>query len=278
MPDQPVSAPIVPVVLGDLRFDIEVHTAYDRYITADIAQHGVWEPFETSVFRALCEPGGFVVDIGANIGWYSLIASACVGSGGRVVALEPEDRNYRLLVRNLARNAATNVDARRVAAGAHIGTRPLFLSTENRGDHRLFAGEEVRATETIEVVTLDALLAESPIAPTLVKCDTQGSEWAVVQGVEVARINCARCAWIMEFWPYGLNGMGARPDDLVRWFASAGYRFFEVSEGNPRLVPTTPDALMQRVATDLTVTSQMFINVLLIHPADPRWPKLGAFQ
>ncbi len=51
-------SPVVPIDLGDLRFEIEIHPSGDRYISADIRRHRCWEPFETRVFRALCEPGG----------------------------------------------------------------------------------------------------------------------------------------------------------------------------------------------------------------------------
>ena len=132
-----------------------------------------------------------------------------------MVALEPEEANYQVLLRNLARNAVTNVEARRVAVGDRPGTMPLYLSDDNRGDHRLFEGLESRDAQTIEVTTLDAILAGIATGLTLIKCDTQGSEWSVVQGMDPTRFDASRCAWIVEFWPYGLDGTGRVP---VTWW------------------------------------------------------------
>ncbi|MGB5583898.1 MAG: FkbM family methyltransferase, partial [Gammaproteobacteria bacterium] len=86
--------------MGDFKF--HVHRAYDKYISGDLIRDNIWEPFETEVFRRLCKPGDFVVDIGANIGWYSVIASRLLGSSGRVLSIEPDSSNLQLLRTNLA--------------------------------------------------------------------------------------------------------------------------------------------------------------------------------
>ncbi len=215
-----------------------------------------------------------MIDVGANIGWYSLVASLDVGAGGHVVAFEPEAANFALLSRNLERNGATNVVPRQVALGSETGTAPLFLSDDNRGDHRLFEGDAPRRATSIPVTTLDDVIADLPCVPTVVKCDTQGSEWAVVQGLRNARFDAVACCWIIEFWPHGLTGMGADPGRLLQWFDRYGYLMFEVSEGNPKLVATDSGRLMGRVQGDLSASSQLFINLLLIHPRDPRLGRL----
>lgn len=269
--------PIIEIDLDEIHFAIEIHTRLDRYISVEIGQQRVWEPFETRVFQALCELGGCVIDIGANLGWYSLIASARVGHEGKVLALEPEQINFELLTRNIVRNGASNVITKRVAVGNSRGMSQLFLSEDNLGDHRLFEGKAKRRSTSIEVTTLNELIDGLECQPTLIKCDTQGSELAVVQGLDGNRFDPVTCSWIVEFWPHGLAGMDSDPEQLLRWFDNYGYQFYEVSEGNPRLVKCDSARLMHRVNTDLNQQSQMFINLLLIHPTDDRYSKIGQF-
>ena len=268
---------LVDIDFEGLRFSIELQAGIDRYISVDIERDKVWEPFETRVFKALCRSSSTVIDIGANIGWYSLVASSCVGPDGLILALEPEPHNFSLLRRNLARNRVGNVIARQVAVTDKTGSGSLFLSRENMGDHRLIDGGESRSATPVELVRLDDLIQTMGRSPTLVKSDTQGSEWNIVQGVGPGSLDPKLCCWLVEFWPHGLAGMNAEPSGLLDWFFSRGYRFYELSEANPRLVETNPEKLLHRANTDLSKESLGFINLLLIHPADSRIAEISKF-
>ena len=62
----------------------------DAYLTQVVLTSGTYESEETRLFRSECRPGDTVVDVGANVGWYTVIASKLVGKGGKVVAFEPD--------------------------------------------------------------------------------------------------------------------------------------------------------------------------------------------
>ena len=83
---------------------LRVHAVEDRHISHSIREKGCWEPFETALFQQFIGVGDSVVDAGANLGYFSVLASALVGEQGRVVAFEPEPRNAALLRDNLALN------------------------------------------------------------------------------------------------------------------------------------------------------------------------------
>src|SRR5580658_6921217 len=121
---------------------IEVHSAPDRYISSQIVQSGEWEPFETQIVQCFLRPGDVFVDIGANIGWYTIVAASIVGCDGHVYAFEPARDNFELAARNLILNDLQNVTLEQMAVTDRAGTDLLFLSTENLGDHRLFASDE----------------------------------------------------------------------------------------------------------------------------------------
>src|SRR5689334_11771369 len=83
-------------------FKFAIHADSDQFISLDIARDGVWEPFETRIFSCMCRPGDTVLDLGANIGWYSVLAAKILGGAGHVLAFEPDATNARLLEINAA--------------------------------------------------------------------------------------------------------------------------------------------------------------------------------
>ena len=94
--------------------------AADAAVTPGLRSGGS-EPHLTKVFERYCRPGMTVVDVGANLGYYSLLASRLVGDSGRVVALEPNSENCRLLLSSLRLNGSTNVELLPVAADVASG-------------------------------------------------------------------------------------------------------------------------------------------------------------
>lgn len=253
-------------------FPFHVHRGLDQYISGDLLRQQIWEPFETEVFRRLCTPGDFVVDIGANIGWYAVIASRLVGATGRVLALEPDAANLRLLQKNIATAAgAGKVDVLNVALGERVTRAKFFLSASNLGDHRLFDDGEARRTVMVPVQTLDALLADRAVQPTLLKSDTQGSEARIIRGARTLFATGWRPVLLLEFWPYGLTHSGDDPLDLWQYILTLGYNVCEVSEGHPRLVRLTDERLRTRLGSDLSPESMRFINLLCIPQDSPRW-------
>ena len=99
-------------------FRFEIHKKFDQFISFTLARDKVWEPFESSVFLGLLRAGDFVVDIGANIGWYSVLAARIVGATGRVWSYEPDPENYDILNRNVNRCGSGTI---RTVRAAQIG-------------------------------------------------------------------------------------------------------------------------------------------------------------
>ena len=90
--------------------------ASDNVIGKSLRLYGEWAEHELSILRTLIPEGSTVVDVGANLGYFSLLAAKLVGPTGRVVALEPNSENCRLLLSSLRLNGTTNVDLLPVAA------------------------------------------------------------------------------------------------------------------------------------------------------------------
>jgi FkbM family methyltransferase len=145
-------------------------------------------PAETAALRASLPNGGTFVDVGANWGYFTLVAAHAVGSAGRVVALEPDPRMHAELAANLARNGIRNVTALAVAAADRAGEATLSGYAEadrNRGVSSLVAAPAGDAPSfAVRTAPLDDLLDELGIgAVDLVKIDVEGAEELVVRGM-----------------------------------------------------------------------------------------------
>jgi len=129
--------------------------------------------------------GDTVIDVGANIGCFSVLAARVVGPKGRVIALEPEESTYRQLVRNIELNQLRNVIALKLAVGAECGSIKLHSAS-----NRLFSsfytsvnGQAVAGVEQeVEVVTLAELMAaQGVLGCDYLKLDCEGAEHDIVR-------------------------------------------------------------------------------------------------
>ena len=170
-------------------------------ITAELLLKGTWESYTTEVVRQLLQEDMVAVDIGANIGYYSLLAASLVGKTGKVYAFEPEPHNYTLLIRNINANGYMNIEAHQKAVSCSSGKMALYLGTQS-GTHSLFG---VRGTTTesvmVDLVSLDEFFKESKKNVDVIKVDVQGAEMDVLLGMQKV-IKCNdQLKLITEFEP-----------------------------------------------------------------------------
>ena len=173
----------------------------DRYIGQRVALEK-YEPYETQLILRQTKIGDTVVDVGANIGYYTVLLADKVGKNGKVYAFEPDKTNFEILVKNIKENNLENVVAINAAVGKEEGELKLHKSEENFGDHKLYedkptlpslkkGGKTVitlEDTETVKVVNLDKYFGNEKID--LLKIDTQGWEPEVIEGaIELIKKN-----------------------------------------------------------------------------------------
>lgn len=175
-------------------------------------------------------PGGCFYDVGAHIGYYSLLAARLVGRQGRAVAFEPDPINAAALQENLSRNNLHQVEVIPAAVWNVSGQvkfqRSSALSPEvssRRGKVAGPAGEGLGAgLIESEAVTLDAFAQNHPV-PTMIKIDVEGAEAEVLQGAQ-RLISQARPIWLievhhqqaMDFLEENFRQNGYRTDWLAR--------------------------------------------------------------
>ncbi len=115
----------------------------DRYIGQRVAL-GKYEPYETQLILRQTKIGDTVVDVGANIGYYTLLLANKVGKTGKVYAFEPDKINFEILAKNVKENNLENVVMINAAVGKKEGKLKLHRSEENFGDHKLLLKNSIR--------------------------------------------------------------------------------------------------------------------------------------
>jgi len=182
---------------------------------------GDYETEKAELFARHVKPGGIVYDVGANVGFYALIAARVVGPTGRVVAFEPSPRNLAFLRENLSLNSITNVKVLD------------FAVSDSEGETRFFVGNDPRVSKvtatgdiTVRTTTLDHLMGELPM-PDLIEMDIEGAEYSALRGAEQLLRKSSpviflsthgrdvhnACCEFLRTLGYKLNAIGAVPID-----------------------------------------------------------------
>lgn len=201
---------------------------------------GVYEPFETALFRRLLKPGMVVLDIGANVGYYTVIAAHLVGATGRVVAFEPEPTNVSFLNKNIKSNMLTQATVRAMAVAERAGRMTLNISATNKGNHSLVStrAQSKQFTSSIEVPVerVDDALAEVHITNVdIIKIDVEGAEMLAFAGMQqtLTQPDMAIC---MEFYPELLRRAGSKPEALLVLIQKNGFEIYEMNEKSSDII------------------------------------------
>jgi len=182
---------------------------------------------ERKIVEQYVKPGAVVVDIGANIGSYTLYLSKIVGEDGRVYAFEPSPKNYSRLAKRAS--SLKNVSINQAAVGNCTGTAKLYLSNTFDIDHRLYKTSDHRDSVDVDCVRLDDYFKKEDRVD-FIKMDIQGFEYHAFLGMQELMKRNYGIKFIFEFWPFGLNAAGVVPLDLISLLKQQGFNLYVVGE------------------------------------------------
>ena len=230
-------------LIDHLRSPLEIATTGGKLMvdTSDVVGRvltasGVWEPHVTEAFRARFGAADICIDIGAHVGYYTLLASKLVGPRGHVYAFEPSPGVYRALEQNLGRNEATNVTALNVAAGADGGPGVLYeLEAGSSGNSslspRLLDSPHAGTADEYVSVEVDICAVDTRVPDDgfgrvrMIKVDVEGYEVEALRGVERILAVGAPVAVIVELSPeWSLEDPAPFVEDLCRRHRLTPYR------------------------------------------------------
>jgi FkbM family methyltransferase len=182
---------------------------------------GIYEADKMATVLKLLTSGSTFVDVGANVGDYSLLAARIVGHAGKVLCFEPEPRNRYWLQRAIDLNGYGNIEVYAVALSDRNGQVPLYLG-EIAGYHSLIPGLPERQAGTISVTTrtLDSLLEElGRDRIDMMKIDVEGAELQVLRGARATLEKNPDIILLLELHP----GLGVNPAEVCNFLRQLGF-------------------------------------------------------
>lgn len=201
------------------------------FIPMYIYLFGTWEPDLTAFVRRRLRPGDAFVDVGANIGCVSALASRLVGQHGVVVAIEPCPTAIAALQETVARNALTNVRTVAAAVSDRVHELPLFAGPSyNVGMTSTVARRSLREQCRVPAAPLGSLVTRAELASArLIKIDVEGAEDRVLAGI-VASVDAlgADAELVVELSPKWWSDPQRRPIDVLRPFLDRGFHVYRL--------------------------------------------------
>lgn len=196
---------------------------------------GEWEPYTAELFRDALEPGSVVVDGGAYLGFYSVLAAREVGPAGRVYSFEPNRRTFSYLRRNLADNEVEDrVLAFRAGLGDRLARRRFYLGDDDASRSSFFRPPGWTGYTEVPCSDLDRMLRSERVD--VIKLDLEGGEVAALRGMRrtLARSRDARL--FVECNPLALGRAREGIDTLLHMLDASGFAARAIDEDGRRLI------------------------------------------
>jgi FkbM family methyltransferase len=188
------------LIVNANKFIFSVKTI-DRIVYVVLIKLGVWDKELIAFVDRTVKKNMVVVDVGANIGVYTLMFSKLVGERGSVISIEADKDNYEILENNISLNKCNNISAYYTAIFSEVTEKKFIVNKIHKGDHRLIQDKD-KANEEAEYVlvkcsTLDSILQNNEID--IIKIDIQGGELDALEGMKNVIGNSPNLMIIMEY-------------------------------------------------------------------------------
>lgn len=236
-----------PYDFGDFSMYVDPHD------TLQIIDTGKFEETETQTILSFVKEDTVMLDIGANMGFYSIRVGQ-KASAGKIIAFEPDPGNFAVLQKNLALNKLTNVTTYNAALSDKKDTMRLYKHPFNVGDYRLYNDGDFSEYVDVPTLRLDDVVKERV---DLIKIDVQGFEYFVLKGGASLLENYMPIV-ISEFWPRGLRNSGASPAEYLTMMNGLGYSVSKIDENNRKVIDVSYETLL----ADSEKTTNRYMNLV----------------
>jgi FkbM family methyltransferase len=191
-------------------------------VTRCLLDEGIWDLPISGLMENVLEPGMTFVDVGANIGYFSVLGSRLVGPGGRVFAIEPDEFNLSLLRANLERHDCSNVTVIPVAAWSERAELDFHRPPDGAVAR---VGQDDGSGLHVPAAPLDELV-EGPVD--YLKVDCEHSDHVVVRGAAQVLERNPSMLLSVEFHPWEGSHLGESPAAILEGYRAAGLRPYEI--------------------------------------------------
>ena len=212
---------------------------------------GIYEPLAVKHFQERIKPGDTVLDIGAHIGYYTVMAAKRVGNKGQVYAFEPSIDNCTLLTENLKINGYKNVVLVNKAITQSSKKAKLFLSRTSSGMHSLIdIDNDSENTTFIDTVSLDDFFGKNPPPVSVIKMDIEGGEYAALEGMTWLLKKSKHLAIFTEFSPFAIVKAKRSPRGFLNLLKHYGFKLYSINESRNLLVPIKVQSFLSSCPVD----------------------------
>jgi len=216
------------------------------------AFRGVPEPGVTARFLALVRPGAVVVDVGANVGIYTLYAARLLQGRGKIYSFEPAPETFRLLHENVQVNGYLEtglVEMHQAAVTDRAGCAQLAVFAGDSGHNTLFWDQECERVG-VQTLTLDQILEREPRVD-VVKIDAEGSEPLVLRGMRRVVERSPGIRILLEFAPSLLRRAGVEPAAFMDEIAATGFDIRRIHDETGELLEVRREELLSCFSANL---------------------------
>ncbi len=228
-----LGTPLLSAKIGGIRLrGFSRHRSFLAHLAS-----GTYEPYTLDLFRSAIRPGSLVIDGGAHIGLFSIVACAALAGTGLVIAIEADPYNYRALEINLRRRGCTRARAIRAAVWREPGAQDFFVSRGTIGSSLAVRPEigKVKAIRT-PTVSLDDVTRDLPPSSLVVKLDLEGAEIEALQGMQRLLALSQQAVLLVEVNPGAQLEAGHSDTMLIQVLRGMGLHVAFVDEEGRRLV------------------------------------------
>ena len=221
---------------------------------------GQYEQKTTQLFESLVEPGMIVIDIGAHVGYYSMLAARKTGPSRTVYSFEPDPANFELLSKNSALNGYDNITPINKAVSKAARSATLHVSALDNGRHSIFDHQIPQSGSCeVETISLDSFLKDhgSPNVA-LIKIDVEGAEEDALNGMDQLLRETSKIQMIIEFNPVLLQNAGVDLQGFLGMPSRWGFAV-EVIDDEQGPIPLSEDDFLE--LTNRLLASEESVNL-----------------
>ena len=189
---------------------------------------GVYGILDTETIKNQISKNEIAIDVGANIGYYTLLFSKLVGSNGKVFAFEPEHNNYCLLKKNITTNNYSNIISEEKAVSDTSGDVNLYLAEDGIVGHRIYNSKKFNKSVKVQKIVLDDYFSKLQLLDKInfVKIDVEGFEFGVLKGMEKIIKNSKNLKLFVEFNRVGIEEAGFEPTQVLDFLYENDFKIF----------------------------------------------------
>ena len=194
----------------------------------DLSINGVYGELDTKIIREEIHEGDIVIDVGANIGYYTLIFAQLVGSSGKVFAFEPESKNFEILKKNIEINNYPNIVAEQKIVSDKSGIVKLFIAEHGIVGHRINQQKSSQKFIEVESIILDNYIKKLNLDSKInfIKIDVEGSEPKVLEGAKEIMQKSNQLKIFTEFNREAVEEYGIEPKEMIDLFYRNGFKIY----------------------------------------------------